>query len=253
LIGEWSASYDTIVVDKLADVMEGIKKNGVASEFNRTIPEKRQAFLKEFVKAQMVTYEAEDAGVSRGWFYWTLKTEGGAFAEWNFLRGIKEKWIPTMPDPSESSLSRYGTCRDIAEHTVDDESIVHEFPDPETTPEGANWQGVEIDDDYVLSHAGSVTTDGKAAASTKGTHDNNKSATTKKTEVEQVGKDDTSDEGIVENDVRSGGSAWFPLFAVAFFVYAIWRVFFKDEPIRGFGRSGTGQYRNIDGSTALSV
>mmetsp|Transcript_29456 Transcript_29456/g.45350 ORF Transcript_29456/g.45350 Transcript_29456/m.45350 type:complete len:615 (-) Transcript_29456:169-2013(-) len=268
LIGEWSASYDTLVVDKLADVMEGIKKNGEAPEFNRTIPEKRQDFLKEFVKAQMVAYEAEDAGVSSGWFYWTLKTEGGAFAEWSFLRGLKEKWIPSIPDPGESSMSLFGSCRDIAERTVDDETIVHEFPDPETTPEGANWQGVEIDDDYVVTHAGSLTTGGKSTTSTASEHDDQKSSktsstttsVTKKNQVE-IGKEastptEATDEDMAEKDSTSGGSGWFPLFAVVFFVYAIWRVFFKNEPIRGIGGVGglrRGQYSNIDAPSALSV
>lgn len=68
--------------DKLDVVMAGIAENGTAAEFDRQIPPKRQAFLRNFVEAQMVSYEAKDEGVSKGWFYWTLKMEGGAFAEW---------------------------------------------------------------------------------------------------------------------------------------------------------------------------
>ena len=57
---------------------------GTAAEFNRQISPDRKKFLKNFVEAQMVAYEssADHPGVSSGWFYWTLKMEGGAFAEW---------------------------------------------------------------------------------------------------------------------------------------------------------------------------
>ena len=74
------------------------------------------------VKAQMVVYEAEKTGVSSGWFYWTLKTEGGAFAEWNFLLGARQGWIPDLPeDNTVSAESLYGTCEKIAENTNDNE------------------------------------------------------------------------------------------------------------------------------------
>ena len=48
---------------------------GVAPEFDRVISPDRQDFLENFVKAQMVTFEAANVGVSRGWFYWTFKME----------------------------------------------------------------------------------------------------------------------------------------------------------------------------------
>lgn len=55
--------------------MKGIATAGEAPYFNRTLSEARKKFLKHFVEAQMVTYEAADVGVSSGWFYGTLKTE----------------------------------------------------------------------------------------------------------------------------------------------------------------------------------
>lgn len=155
IIGEWSASFDTLVVDKLNDVMAGIAANGTAPEFHREINPKRKAFLRNFVEAQMVTYEATSTGVSRGWFYWNFKMEGGAFAEWDFLRGLKESWIPAIPDPDTSSVDLYGTCYDIIFKTSDDESIIHEFPDPSSLDPN-NWQGVAIDDDVVVSHGQSL-------------------------------------------------------------------------------------------------
>ncbi len=42
---------------------------GTAPEFDRQISLERQAFLRNFVEAQMVTYESVDTGVSSGWFY----------------------------------------------------------------------------------------------------------------------------------------------------------------------------------------
>jgi len=154
LIGEWSASFDTLVCDKLDQVMAGIAVNGTAPEFNRQISPDRQDFLKHFVEAQMVVFEASK-GISAGWFYWTFKMEGGAFAEWDFLRGIKEGWIPPIPPKNVSSLSLYGTCYDIIFETKDNSSIVHEFPDPSSLNPN-NWQGFPIDDDVVVSHGASL-------------------------------------------------------------------------------------------------
>lgn len=76
--------------------------------------------------------------------------EGGAFAEWDYLRGIREGWIPKT-ERGVASVDRFGTCEDILMETDDNESIIHEFPDPKSLPDGVNWQGVAIDDDLVLS------------------------------------------------------------------------------------------------------
>ena len=76
MIGQWSASFDTDVSETLKTVMNSIATNGIAPDMNRQISQKRKQFLQNFVKAQMVTYEAAHiSGISRSWFYWTLKTE----------------------------------------------------------------------------------------------------------------------------------------------------------------------------------
>jgi len=155
IIGEWSASFDTLVCDKLDVVMDGIAATGKAPEFDRVISPDRQDFLENFVKAQMVTFEAANVGVSRGWFYWTFKMEGGAFAEWDFIRGINEGWIPKIPSTNVSSTSLYGTFYDIMFQTMDEVSIVHEFPDA-TSLDPNNWQGIPITDDVVITHGESV-------------------------------------------------------------------------------------------------
>jgi len=90
---EWSVAYDCHPGELLSIVMEGIALNGIAPDFDRRIETPRKQFLSNFGKAQMVAYEAKDFGLSDGWFYWTLKMEGGAFAEWDFLRGVKEGWL----------------------------------------------------------------------------------------------------------------------------------------------------------------
>jgi glucan 1,3-beta-glucosidase len=156
IIGEWSAAYDTLPVAKLLQVMKGIAATGTAPEFDRQFTAKELDFVRHFVEAQMVAYESAETGTSAGWFYWTAKMEGGAFAEWDYLRGVKEGWIPKLASPDQASEDVYGTCYDILFKTDDDtEAVVHTFPDPETLPPN-NWQGVVIDDDIVLSHGESL-------------------------------------------------------------------------------------------------
>jgi hypothetical protein len=253
LIGEWSASYDTLPVAKLGDVMKGIEKNGEAPGMNRTISNERKAFLRRFVEAQMVAYESAGIGISRGWFYWTLKMEGGAFAEWDFLRGLREGWIPSIPGTSESSESLYGTCHEIAEKTKDDMTIIDEFPDPSTLPEN-NWQGVAIDDDFVVSHAGSLNVDGAPVVTdedddtytAKEGYSKEESEKSEENEIEQ--SDEKGSDEIPTDQERQSHHSLFPFLVLAFFSYGIWHVFFKHEQVRQ--RS---QYTNLDAPTSLAV
>lgn len=135
-IGEWSAAFDQAVGPKLGYIMNMIRWNGVAPGFDRQIEPKRQEFLANYVKAQMVTYEGDvNVGSARGWFFWTFKMEGGAFAEWNFLRGLEEGWIPKIPDPYTASIDVHGSCRDILAVVTKDMSIVHQDPPPRLTSE----------------------------------------------------------------------------------------------------------------------
>lgn len=76
---------------------------------------------------------------------------GGAFAEWDFLRGIREGWMPRLPAPSVDSQDLYGTCYEIYNRTSDDYgSIVEEYPDPRTL-DWTQYQGWDATDDFVLS------------------------------------------------------------------------------------------------------
>ena len=76
---------------------------------------------------------------------------GGAFAEWDFLRGLQEGWMPKIPDPTVASEDLYGSCYSIYNRTSDDYSlIVDEFPDPRTL-DWRQYQGWDATDDFVLS------------------------------------------------------------------------------------------------------
>ena len=71
---------------------------------------------------------------------------------------MREGWIPSIPDKNIASTDLYGSCYDIIFRTSNDDSFVHEFPDPESL-DTKNWQGYEIDDDVVRSHGQSLEKD----------------------------------------------------------------------------------------------
>ena len=76
---------------------------------------------------------------------------GGALAEWDFLRGIEEGWMPQLPDPTVASEDLYGSCYQIYNRTNDDYNlIVEEYPDPRTL-DWREYQGWDATDDFVLS------------------------------------------------------------------------------------------------------
>jgi len=153
MIGEWSASYDILPNYKVQDIMEAIAETGEAADFYRELSEERKSFLQNFVEAQIVTWEAAQTGTASAWFYWTAKMEGGAFAEWDFLRGVADGWFPVLLPPDKASEKLFGTCEDILFRTDDDMSAVHEFPNPNTT-----WTRSTdvVDDDVVLTHGESL-------------------------------------------------------------------------------------------------
>jgi glucan 1,3-beta-glucosidase len=156
MIGEWSASFDVLPAARINDVMNGIAATGVAPLWDRQLSEERQDFIRNFIQAQIVTFEAAEVGVTKAWFYWTIKMEGGAFAEWDFLRGLDEGWFPSLPGPDETSESIYGNCFDIMWRTSDNSTaILEEYPDPKYLPPETDRNKM-IDDDVVLSHGDSL-------------------------------------------------------------------------------------------------
>ncbi len=63
----------------------------------------------------------------------------------DFSRGLKEGWIPTIPDKHVASSDIYGSCYDIIFKTTDDNSFVHEFPSQKSL-DTKNWQGFNVDE-----------------------------------------------------------------------------------------------------------
>jgi glucan 1,3-beta-glucosidase len=130
IVTEWSAAYDAMPGELLKVVLQGIRQNnGVAALWDRKLSAGRKSFLKKFAEAQIISYEqASIPGFNHGWFYWTLKMEGGAFAEWDFLRGLEEGWFPTIQPPTVDSESVYGSCSDILKQTDEGWDIVRAYP-----------------------------------------------------------------------------------------------------------------------------
>lgn len=202
IVGEWSGGYDILPTEMTNKIMESIRdpKMEKALLMGRMLSRERQQFLENHVKAQMVAYESANTGVSSGWFFWTLKTEGGAFAEWDYMRGVEEGWIPKMPSNDTDSESLFGSCDSIVTNTRDSMSIVKPFPD---TLETKSSLGTTVDDDYVVSRGKNQL---KSTTSTRG----------------------KMSSGDVKEERKSGKSHWFRFFAFCFFSYGIWTVFLKN-------------------------
>eukprot|EP00980_Cylindrotheca_fusiformis_P005008 scaffold1062_cov130-Cylindrotheca_fusiformis.AAC.14 len=273
IVGEWSASYDRLPVEKLKDVMKSIQEKGEALELNRTMSQDRKKFLRNFVQAQMsssfykVTYESAETRTSSGWFYWTLKTEGGAFAEWNFLLGVKQGWILNFPPKEKTSESIYGKCEEIAAKTRDDESIINEFPDPNDLPSNA-WLGEEMDDDYVLSHAASLGEDEEIVTSNEiienddddfNRVDDDQFYDDDETKIEDDDNEnsETDPQNNTSQDAGKGTKKRrirvFPLFVIGFFCYAIYRVFFSSQEHVRFRHQYTSVDRGFETGTGFRV
>ena len=151
LVGEWSAAVDKLPAALLDAIMESIATTGMAPQLDRQLSAQRADFLRHFAAAQMVSYERG----AQGWFYWTAKMEGGAFAEWDYLRAVRNGWFPKVPaDPAVAAEELHGSCYDIIFQTNDTMDVIHEFPDPDSLP--VNHWPVVIDDDVVLSHGDSL-------------------------------------------------------------------------------------------------
>eukprot|EP00934_Nitzschia_sp_Nitz4_P008923 Nitzschia sp. Nitz4//scaffold86_size83305//29277//31191//NITZ4_005254-RA/size83305-snap-gene-0.165-mRNA-1//-1//CDS//3329559226//8913//frame0 len=251
IVGEWSAAYDAepvYMVDALLTEMLDKHKRGDASLRlpERDLPKDRQDFLRQFVKAQMVAYEASESpgvGVSRGWFFWTLKTESDFFAEWNFLLGFRDGWFPALPTPEESSESVFGSCNDIMLATNIGEQIVDPIPRPNTMAEK------EDPDSYVVPEGVEAPI---GTTSSEAVEQKSESKESEPQEAETGEIDETADDmhkEAAQAEVGSFITNVFPLICLGFFVWSIWRVFFRGV---SFAR-GRHQYTRLDGPTQLTV
>lgn len=154
MVGEWSASFDILPAARINEIMEVIAATGRAPYMDRQLSAERQDFIRDYVKAQMVSFE--EAGYkNRAWFYWSAKMENAAFAEWDFLRGIQDGWFPNpVLPPHISSTSEYGTCYDLLFAISDNRTIIHEFPNPEDAVPSPHE--ATVDDDIVSTHGQSL-------------------------------------------------------------------------------------------------
>ena len=82
LIGEWSGAFDSLPTALTPNLMKGISLDGQVPLLNRTLDKKRSNFLRNFVQAQMIAYEAADSitkdspnGIASGWLFWNFKME----------------------------------------------------------------------------------------------------------------------------------------------------------------------------------
>ena len=75
IVGEWSGAYDSLPTAMAPYIMKTIAATGVAPHLNRTLSPARIKFVRNFVEAQMVAYEAKSEGVSSGWLFWNFKME----------------------------------------------------------------------------------------------------------------------------------------------------------------------------------
>jgi len=229
IVGEWSAAYDILPREMVKEIMQEIQdpKTQKVARMDRTLSEERKKFLEHHVQAQMVSYENVDTGVSSGWFFYTLKMEGGAFAEWDFSRGVKEGWIPKIPDNQTNSASLFGSCHEIAAKTDDNESIVKQFPDPKSKIK--TRIGPAIDDDYVVSHAEAANTGG-GTINVPDTNTNTNTNTNTQIQTQApTSKPVYTPTTNTSKKEKSKSSRWFRFFALVFFGCGIWHVFLKDR------------------------
>jgi len=210
IVGEWSAAYDVDPAAKLQQVMNGIAKSGTIPE-DRPASKERIDFLRQFVKAQMVTYESPSSSpdVSSGWFFSNFKMEGTAFPEYDYLHGLQDGWIsPTL----ESDLqSRYGSCYDILQETSDESrGVVDEFPPPSR---GQKYE--DFNDDVVTSHGnikgknGYTNNNYGKTSNTNGGYTNNNYGKTSNTYTQNRYGDDDTLEGYDFNDNGENKKGWF--------------------------------------------
>jgi glucan 1,3-beta-glucosidase len=75
IVGEWTGAYDSLPTGMAPYIMKTIAATGSAPLLNRTLSKARFEFIQNFVKAQMVVYEAKEDLVSSGWFFWNFKME----------------------------------------------------------------------------------------------------------------------------------------------------------------------------------
>jgi len=139
-VGEWTAAYDQTPSPELEAYFE---------KHPRDLTPERFRFLQQFVLAQMMTYEATPeenlkylpkksiAGDFHGWFFWNFQMELDAYREWDYLRGVREGWIPKLERGVTVEAQTGTTCAELAAEASDCTTYV---VDP--FPKIPRWKGI---------------------------------------------------------------------------------------------------------------
>mmetsp|Transcript_6158 Transcript_6158/g.7880 ORF Transcript_6158/g.7880 Transcript_6158/m.7880 type:complete len:462 (+) Transcript_6158:387-1772(+) len=136
-VGEWTAAFDRTPSPELEKAYENDQLKYVSPELT---PE-RKKFLRQYVMAQIATYEAtpddsipyqhgaEEFLDFHGWFFWNFKMEADVYREWDYLRGVREGWIPIL-EHGLSIFDQFGfTCQDLEHDAIDcTDNVVDPFP-----------------------------------------------------------------------------------------------------------------------------
>mmetsp|Transcript_7556 Transcript_7556/g.22405 ORF Transcript_7556/g.22405 Transcript_7556/m.22405 type:complete len:548 (-) Transcript_7556:43-1686(-) len=139
-VGEWTAAYDQTPSPELELHFQ---------KHPRALDAERFRFLEQYVLAQMMTYEATPAasapylpkgavaGDFHGWFFWNFRMEEDVYREWDYLRGWREGWIPTLQRGVTVEDQTGLTCRDLEEQALGcTDDVVEPFP------KIPHWKGV---------------------------------------------------------------------------------------------------------------
>jgi hypothetical protein len=167
------------------------------------------------------------------------------------LRGVREGWIPTLPAQNVSSVSKFGTCEQILYETVNDKSIIHEYPDPNKVD---TWKGDPLDDDLVISmgKTDSEENGGESSSPTKedketfsGYADDDDDETVPDSAATDDDRYNASGKAPAEK--KKKGHGFFTLVVLGFFAYGVKRVFFSEREVPPWrARDG---YSSIHGSS----
>lgn len=130
-VGEWTAAYDQTPMPETESAFPD----------SRPLTDQRKAFLLQYVMSQMSMMEATpsdslpyvDYGAPtldfHGWFFWNFRMELDTYREWDYLRGVREGWIPKL-DKGRSIQDQFGlTCNDFVEMAAPcTDGVIDPFP-----------------------------------------------------------------------------------------------------------------------------
>lgn len=173
---------------------------------------------------------------------------------------MREKWIPTIPAPNVTSVSKFGTCQAILKETENDFSIVHEYPDPKHS---TTWKGTPLDDDLVISMGkdevekrdddfvpskekpeSTTTKDGTGSADDDDADDDDRVPAAASPSDDDAADTSTSGKSKTRKEKKKG-HGFLTLIVFGSIAYAVKRVFFSgDEHRRGLG------YSSVHGSSS---